>query len=91
MSDKKTTFEDKCSILTDLWLSYRTDPQFSDFVAYNDIGLPLSFITSEKLAKPSEMGKQLVSETFDLLLGALEIPEDTGFEDLEEILIEAGQ
>lgn len=91
MSNQETKFEDKCNILADLWLSYRTDPKFEDFVSYNDIGLPLSFITSESLAKPSEMGKQLINETFDLLLGALNIPEDTGFEDLEEILIEGGE
>ena len=82
-----TTFDNKCHILTDLWLTYRYDEKFADFVSYNDVGLPLSFVTAEGLAKPSEMGKQLISETFDLLLAAMNITEDPGFEDLDEIMV----
>mgnify|MGYP000353795902 CR=1 FL=1 len=82
-----TTFENKCEILSDLWLTYRYDEKFQDFVSYNDVGLPLSFVSAEGLAKPSEMGKQLIGETFDLLLAAMNITEDPGFDDLDEILV----
>ncbi len=41
MSDTdKTTFENKCDILSDLWMNYRFEKQFEDFVNYNDLGLP---------------------------------------------------
>ena len=87
MEDKKlTTFENKAGILSDLWMNYRQDKQFEDFVSYNDIGLPLAFLIDEDLVKPKPLGKSMVEETFDLLLGALEI-EDEGFESLDDLLV----
>lgn len=84
---KGTTFENKCLILSDLWLTYRYDEKFADFVSYNDVGLPLSFVASENIATPSEMGRSIVNETFELLLAAMNITDDPGFEDLDEILV----
>jgi hypothetical protein len=87
MEDKKlTTFENKAGILSDLWMNYRQDKQFEDFVSYNDIGLPLSFLIDEDLVTPRPLGKSMVEETFDLLLGALEI-EDEGFDSLDDLLV----
>ncbi len=86
MTDKiTTTFSNKCSILGELWLSYRDDEQFMDFIEYNDIGLPLAYMIDSKIVEPTEIAENFVSETFDLFLKALEI-EDTGFDNLDDIL-----
>jgi hypothetical protein len=88
MSDQKTTpFDVRCEILADLWMNYRDEESFTDFIQYNDIGLPASFLISEDLAKPSEKLELLVNETFVLLTKALDIEDDTGFESLDDMLV----
>lgn len=82
-----TTFEAQCDILSELWMHYRNDDQLKDFVEYNDIGLPLAFLIAEGLVDPRSMGKQMVNETFSLLLAAMEISQDPGFDSLDEILV----
>ena len=85
-NDNSTTFDNKCGILSELWMSYRFDSQFEDFVQYNDIGLPLAFLIDEELVKPRPTAKAMVEETFELLLTALKI-EDAGFDSLDELLV----
>ena len=80
-----TTQENKAVILADLWLNYRDDSEFEDFVEYNDLGLPLSYMIANGIVERNEIADQFVSETFDLLLAGLEI-EDEDFESLDDIL-----
>jgi len=80
-----TTFENKCSILSDLWLNYRDDDNFEDFIQYNDMGLPLAYALSEEIVKGTELSTKFIDETFDLLLTGLGV-DDIGFEDLEDLL-----
>lgn len=87
MSDNSTPFEVKCEILSDLWIAYRTDTQFKDFIEYNDIGLPLAFAASEDMISLNERGKLFIKEAFDLLLASLDIKEDTGFDSLDDLLV----
>ena len=84
-----TTFENKCLILSDLWLNYRYDTEFVDFIEYNDMGLPLAYALSEGIVKGTELSDKFIDETFDLLLGGMEI-EDTGFESLDDLLSTGG-
>jgi hypothetical protein len=81
-----TPFETKCSILADLWMDYRDNEDFVDFREYNDLGLPIAYAISNDIVKSLPMAEQFINETFDLLLAALEIPEDTGFETLDDLL-----
>lgn len=84
-----TTFSNKANILADLWINYRSDDDFKDFIDYNDIGLPLSYMIANSIVdKPNELAVKFVEETFDLLLKGLEIQEDTGFETLDDVLSE---
>jgi hypothetical protein len=83
---KENTWEIKCNILSDLWLSYRQEQQFKDFVSYNDLGLPLGFLISEDLVTPNELAKQMVEETYSLLLATLE-REDGEFESIDDLLL----
>ena len=84
-----TTQENKQNILADLWMNYRDDENFDDFISYNDLGLPLAYILSANIVKSTEMADKFVNETFDLLLASLEV-EDTGFDNLDDIFIASG-
>ncbi len=80
-----TTFSNKALILADLWLNYRDDTEFSDFVSYNDLGLPLSYAIANGVVESNPIAEKFVEETFALLLAGLGL-EDTGFELLEDLL-----
>lgn len=80
-----TDFRTKAEILGDLWLDYREDEEFKDFVDYNDLGLPLAYAIANGIIDSSPMAEQFVNETFRLLIGALKI-EDTGFDSLSDLL-----
>lgn len=84
--DNETTYENKCNILSEIWLGYRQDDQFQDFVEYNDLGLPLAYAIANRIVPSSDRAKAFVEETFALLLAGLGIEEDTGFETMEDIM-----
>jgi hypothetical protein len=85
----ETTQENKAEILGELWLNHKTDPNFEDFISYNDLGLPLAYAISMNIIEATELSDKLVNETFTLLLENLEV-EDQGFVNLEDIFILAG-
>lgn len=66
-------------------MDYRDNEDFSDFIEYNDVGLPLAYALDNDLITLNDSGIGFINEAFDLLLGALEI-EDTGFTNLDEVL-----
>lgn len=80
-----TDFENVCGILGSLYTGYKDDKDFEDFIEFNDLGLPLAFLASEKLCEVSEDGRKYILETWDLFLAALGI-EDEGFNNLDELL-----
>lgn len=81
-----TDFSNKCSILSDLWLNYKDDPEFEDFIEYNDIGLSLAFCITHDIVSSTDTAAGYINESFDLLLEALGA-EDTGYTGLDELLI----
>lgn len=81
----ETTFDNKANILADLWLNYRDDQEFQDFIEYNDLGLPLAYAISTGIVKKTDQAEKFINETFELLLAGIGI-EDTGFESLEDLL-----
>ncbi|MGA1048773.1 MAG: hypothetical protein ACO3UU_12255 [Minisyncoccia bacterium] len=80
-----TNFSSVCDILGKLYYQYNNDEGFADFIEYNDIGLPLAYLISEKLCEPTQDGEKYVVETWELFLAAVEV-EDKDFSSLEEIL-----
>lgn len=82
----ETTYANKCAILADLWMNYRGDEEFQDFIEYNDLGLPLSYAIDSEIVKSTEMAQRFIEEAFSLLLAGLEIEEDAGYETLDDIL-----
>jgi hypothetical protein len=83
--NKETTPEDKISILADLWINYRTDEEFTDFVEYNDLGLPLAYAVDAGIVTITPLAQKFIDETFELLLAGLDI-EDLGFDSLDVLL-----
>lgn len=81
-----TTFENKCAILADLWINYRYDEQFTEFIAMNDLGLPLAYVLDTEIVVKTDMASKFVEETFQLLIDSLGIEEDTGFESLDDLV-----
>jgi hypothetical protein len=86
---QSTTIENKVTILSELWLNYRADEDFADYIEYNDLGLPLAYLVDNGVVKmENEMCTNLINETWDLLIAGLGI-EDTGFETLDNMLDKA--
>jgi hypothetical protein len=81
-------FTDKCGILGQFWFEYRDDAKLSEFIEYNDIGLPLSWFISTGVVTPNPIAEDYVNETFLLFLAALELTEDDvdGIDNLNELL-----
>ena len=82
----ETTFEKRCEILADLWLNYRDEDGFEDFMEYNDISLPLAYILHKELAEEMSNGitRDFIDETWSMLLSSLGL-KDTGFDNLQSL------
>ncbi|MCF8135167.1 MAG: hypothetical protein K9J32_06700 [Synechococcus lacustris] len=80
-----TTFENRALILGQLWLRLGSDSEWIDFFQYNDLGLPLAFSYAEGIINHTPTLEQYINETWDLLIEGLDV-EDTGFDNLEELL-----
>ena len=82
-----TPFDKRCEILAELWMYNRDDVKLKDFFQYNDVGMPAAWLIDEELVTPTPPLMLLISETFDVLLAALEIKEDTGFDSLDNLFV----
>lgn len=79
----------KVDILADLWLNYRQDEEFADFIEYNDIGLPLAYAISNGIVEITPTAEGFINETFQLLLAGLGVgldDEDVTYESLDDLL-----
>ena len=80
-----TPFSNKAAILAELWMNYRTDAEFKDFIEYNDLGLPLAYVIAEGIVQSSDLAQKFVEETFDLFIEGLAV-DDSGFDTLADLL-----
>ncbi len=87
-----TPFDVKVQILATLWAEFEGDPDWKEFFDSQDLGLPLAFMMSTRmLPKDTALGKpgeDLINESFDVLLAAMGIPADSGFENLDQIVLD---
>jgi hypothetical protein len=88
-SQRSTTLSAKAEILAELWISYKNDSDYRDFIAYNDLGLPLAYAVAHEIVEMNDQISMFVNETFDVLLSELGIEEDSGFEELGEMFVAA--
>ena len=79
------TFDNKISILAELWMNYRDDEDLQDFVEYNDLGLPLAYFLMNEIVAPSQIAAVYIDETYNLLIASLGV-EDKEWESLDELL-----
>ncbi len=85
----ETTFDKRCEILADLWLNYRDDQNFTEYIEYCDLALPLAYSISSHIIKADLDNERLVEfidEAWELLLQGFKV-EDTGFESLSQLLM----
>lgn len=67
---------DKTGLLGQLWIDYRDNEDFSVFMEYNDIGLPLSYVVAEGLVPGlTNLGEDYIDETLEMFFKLLEITE----------------
>ena len=80
-----TDFSNQTSILADLWINFRDEGEFKDFLEYNDIGLPLAYYIHTDLVTPTDQAKMFVEETFNLLCAALGVDIEGDYQSLNEM------
>ena len=80
-----TPIETQVDILSELWMDYRDEEYFKSFFEYADIGFPLAYVISKDIVKTTPEADKFISDTWEMLLGLVAL-EDTGFEDLNEML-----
>ena len=85
----RTSYETRVSILSELFLKYKEDDTFKDLREYADLGLPLAYAISTGVVPSTEKAQELVEDAFEGLLEILEIAEDEGFKDLDDLLAES--
>jgi hypothetical protein len=85
-SPKSTPLSVRAEILSALWIQYKNNPDFQEFVEYNDLGLPLAYAVDHGIIEMNKEVSMFVNETFDALLTEVAIEEDTGFEDVQSVL-----
>jgi len=81
-----TPFLTKCEILAELWLDYKSDKQFADFIEYNDLGLPIAYAIANGIVESKPMAEKFINESFDLLLDGLGLVDDVSWKDLTQML-----
>jgi hypothetical protein len=67
----------------------RDDATFKDLREYADLGLPPAYAISTGVVPSTEKAQELVEDAFEGLLEILEIAEDEGFKDLDDLLAES--
>ncbi len=82
-----TPIETQASILAELWMDYRDEVYFTDFMAYADLGLPLSYLLTENVVTRNPETDKFVGDTWEMFLSLVAL-EDTGFETLGDVLVE---
>lgn len=73
-----TPYLTKCEILAELWLDYKSDKQFADFIEYNDLGLPIAYAIANGIVESKPMAEKFINESFDLLLDGLGLIDGDG-------------
>lgn len=58
---------------------------FSNFIIYNDLGIPLAQALTYNLSNPTSDGEKLIMETWSNFCVLLDIDPNGDYEDLEEV------
>ena len=86
--------ENKCRILSDLWIHYKDEEKEEDFIEdydlheliiYADLGLPLAHFKRLELVTLNKESIKLIDEVYTLLIELLDLDLDEEFETLRQI------
>lgn len=76
-------FSEKASVISSLWLEFKEDEDFSDFMEYNNVGCPLAYASTQGLiAQLTPQGIEIVEETFNQFIDEINVSE----EEIDEVL-----
>ena len=84
-----TDFVTQCVILGELYENYKEEKDFKAFIEYNDLGLPLSYLTAQGLViEVSDDGRRYIADTFEMFIKSINLTEDDIIEGmtLDEVL-----
>ena len=81
-----TPVETQVEILAELWLDYRDEEYFKEFFEYADLGFPLSYLLANNIVTRNTETDKFVTDTWQLFLNLCGHEEDTGFEDLADVI-----
>lgn len=84
-----TDFATQCVILAELYENYKEEKNFKTFIEYNDLGLPLAYLTAQGLVvEVSDDGRRYIFDTFEMFLQSIKLSEDDIIEGmtLDEVL-----
>jgi hypothetical protein len=90
-------FENKCRILSDLWIHNKDEDKEEDFIEeydlyelirYGDLGLPLAHFVHHDLVILNEESTKLINETYDILVEFLDLDANEDFETFQQIVNE---
>lgn len=90
METRKTPFDTRVEILANFWEWSQEEEDDIEFAKFHNLGLPLAFMLANDFidiesATESPFAR-LIDETFEALLSHFNNPEDTGFQDLDELM-----
>ena len=72
-----TDFATQCVILGELYENYREEKDFKAFIEYNDLGLPLAYLTAQGLVvEVSDDGRRYIFDTFEMFLESIKLSEN---------------
>jgi hypothetical protein len=86
--------ENKCRILSDLWIHHKDEEKEEDFIEdydlyelirYADLSLPLSYLVNAELVTPKEESIKLIDEAYAILVEFLDLDANEDFETLRQI------
>jgi hypothetical protein len=82
-----TPIETQAEILAELWMDYRDEDYFADFMTYADLGLPLAYLLSKGIVTHNPEANKFIVDTWETFLNLCGIEEDTGFDTLDEMFV----
>lgn len=89
--------ENKCRILSDLWIHNKNEEKEEDFVEeydlyelirYADLSLPLAYLINAELVTPKEESLKLIDEAYDILVEFLDLDANEDFETFQQMINE---
>jgi hypothetical protein len=81
-----TDYSKKIDILHEVFFDHATDSRFQEFAEINDLGLPLAHAIWDGIVESTPLAKELIEQTYAMLLDMFGVKDDVGFESLADIM-----